>query len=45
MNGDWVSIDFETANYWPGSICSVGMTAVVAGKITGPVLHIGEPSR
>ncbi|MCX5236171.1 exonuclease domain-containing protein [Streptomyces prunicolor] len=33
MNGDWVSIDFETANYWPGSICSVGMTAVVAGKI------------
>ncbi|WP_053215165.1 exonuclease domain-containing protein [Streptomyces viridochromogenes] len=34
MNGDWVSIDFETANYWPGSICSVGMTAVVAGKIT-----------
>lgn len=32
-NGDWVSIDFETANYWPGSICSVGMTAVVAGKM------------
>ncbi|XUL89029.1 exonuclease domain-containing protein [Streptomyces galilaeus] len=34
MNGDWVSIDFETANYWPGSICSVGMTAVGAGEIT-----------
>ncbi|GED88882.1 exonuclease domain-containing protein [Streptomyces sp. 6-11-2] len=34
MSDAWVSIDFETANYWPGSICSVGMTAVVGGEIT-----------
>ncbi|WP_217569286.1 exonuclease domain-containing protein [Streptomyces sp. GbtcB7] len=43
MSNDWVSIDFETANYWAGSICSVGMTAVVGGKITGRFSTLVSP--
>ncbi|KUF13307.1 exonuclease domain-containing protein [Streptomyces silvensis] len=43
MTGDWVSIDFETANYWPGSICSVGMTAVVAGEIRDRFSTLVDP--
>lgn len=34
MNDTWVSIDFETANHWYGSICAVGMTAVRDGMVT-----------
>jgi DNA polymerase-3 subunit epsilon len=34
MTVDWVTIDFETANYSRSSICSVGMTAVENNKIT-----------
>ncbi|MFF0683921.1 exonuclease domain-containing protein [Streptomyces tendae] len=43
MNGDWVAIDFETANYWPGSICSVGMTAVVNGVIADQFTTLVTP--
>lgn len=31
---DWVTIDFETANYSRSSICSVGMAAVKDGEIS-----------
>ncbi|MDX3433838.1 exonuclease domain-containing protein [Streptomyces sp. NBC_01693] len=43
MGGDWVAIDFETANYWPGSICSVGMTAVADGEVAGRFATYVEP--
>ena len=31
---DFVAIDFETANYEPTSICSVGLVVVRGGEIT-----------
>lgn len=34
MMQDFAAIDFETANYQPTSICSVGVVVVRGGKIT-----------
>lgn len=35
MSANWVAVDVDTANDWPGSICAVGLTAVERGRITG----------
>lgn len=34
MRGSWVAVDFETANSYRGSPCSVGMVAVEDGRLT-----------
>lgn len=35
MSANWVAVDVDTANDWPGSICAVGLTSVERGRITG----------
>ena len=44
---DFVAIDFETANYEPTSICSVGLVVVRGGEITQRMhrLVCPEPNR
>jgi DNA polymerase III epsilon subunit-like protein len=34
MIRDFAAIDFETANYVPGSVCSIGVVTVRDGMIT-----------
>ncbi|MFC4034453.1 exonuclease domain-containing protein [Streptomyces polygonati] len=41
---DWVTIDFETANYSGSSICSVGMAAVKDGEIKGRFTSFVRPA-
>lgn len=42
---DFVAIDFETADRWPGSICQIGVAQMVSGKATatGWLVDPGRP--
>ena len=44
MDDTWVSIDFETANRWYGSICSVGMAEVRNGEVTDRLSFLVQPA-
>lgn len=41
---DFAAIDFETANYQPTSICSVGVVVVRGGQITERIHHLVRPT-
>lgn len=43
MSADWVAVDVDTANDWPGSICAVGLTSVERGRITGRFSTLVRP--
>jgi DNA polymerase-3 subunit epsilon len=40
---DFAAIDFETANYYPSSICSVGVVIVRGGKMTEKIYRLVRP--
>jgi DNA polymerase-3 subunit epsilon len=40
---DFAAIDFETANHYPSSICSVGVVIVRAGEITDKIYRLIRP--
>ena len=40
---NFVAIDFETANYRPNSVCSVGLVKVVGSEIVDKVVHLIKP--
>ena len=35
---DFAAIDFETANEWPSSVCSVGVVVVRGGEVVDSVI-------
>jgi DNA polymerase-3 subunit epsilon len=39
----FAAIDFETANYYPSSICSVGVVIVKDGKVTDRIYELIKP--
>ena len=43
MNGKFVAIDFETANPYRDSACSVGLVRVEFGKIVHQAVHLIRP--
>ena len=40
---DFAAIDFETANEWPSSVCSVGIVVVREGRITDSFYSLIHP--
>jgi DNA polymerase-3 subunit epsilon len=40
---DFAAIDFETANYYPSSICSVGIVIVRAGVVVEKIYRLIRP--
>ena len=40
---DFAAIDFETANEWPSSVCSVGIVVVRGGRITDSFYSLIHP--
>jgi DNA polymerase-3 subunit epsilon len=40
---DFAAIDFETANYYPSSVCSVGVIVVRNGLITDKIYRLIRP--
>ena len=40
---DFAAIDFETANHYPSSVCSVGIVIVRNGKIADKIYHLIRP--
>jgi DNA polymerase-3 subunit epsilon len=40
---DFAAIDFETANHYPSSVCSVGVVIVREGRITDRIYHLIRP--
>ena len=40
---NFASIDFETANYEPSSVCSVGVVIVREGQIVDKIYHLIRP--
>jgi len=40
---DFAAIDFETANYYPSSVCSVGIVIVHDGQIAEKIYHLIRP--
>jgi len=40
---DFAAIDFETANYYPSSVCSVGVVIVRGGEITEKFYRLIHP--
>ena len=43
--GCFVAIDFETADYWPDSACSVGLVRVVGNQIVDSAHFFIRPPR
>lgn len=43
MLRDFAAIDFETANDYPSSICSVGIVIVRNGKVTDTIYELIQP--
>jgi DNA polymerase-3 subunit epsilon len=43
MTTDFAAIDFETANYNPSSVCSVGLVIVHNGKIADKIYRLIRP--
>lgn len=44
-NGNFVAIDFETADYGPDSACSVGLVRVLNNQIVSRAHHLIRPPR
>ena len=40
---NFAAIDFETANYYPSSVCSVGVVIVCNGQIADKIYHLIRP--
>ena len=40
---NFAALDFETANYYPSSVCSVGIVVVRNGLITEKIYHLIRP--
>jgi len=40
---DFAVIDFETANYYPSSVCSIGLVIVHNGQIDGKIYRLIRP--
>ena len=43
MLRDFTAIDFETANRYPTSVCSIGIVVVQDGEITEEFSHLIKP--
>lgn len=43
MSGNFLAIDFETANQYRDSACSIGLVRVKHGEITDQVVHLIRP--
>jgi len=43
LTNNFAAIDFETANYYPSSVCSVGIVIVRDGQIVEKIYHLIRP--